>query len=67
MAKQATVKSGAVKLFTDHLGKRVREGFLIISAAVSLFILLALLTYHPTDPGWSHSEMVKEVANACGV
>lgn len=32
----------------------LREALWLVSVAVFLYVTLALLTYHPRDPGWSH-------------
>ena len=45
---------------------RLREGYLILAIAFSAFLLIALLSYHRSDPAWSHSVVVKTVANAGG-
>lgn len=49
-----------------NLNRRVREGVLILSAGIAIFLLLALLTYHAADPGWSHTSKMTKVANAGG-
>ena len=51
---------------SDHVLKNVREVviFALLIAAVYLFI--ALFTYHPDDPGWSHSVKVEQVHNRAG-
>ncbi|MBA2655151.1 MAG: DNA translocase FtsK 4TM domain-containing protein [Gammaproteobacteria bacterium] len=46
--------------------KRLREGFFIIALSMSLFLLLALATYHPADPSWSNTGQTKEIANYGG-
>jgi len=39
---------------TDNfLGPRLREGAFIGVSAVCLYLMLALFTYSPRDPGWS--------------
>ncbi|MCK4608423.1 MAG: DNA translocase FtsK 4TM domain-containing protein [Gammaproteobacteria bacterium] len=52
--------------FQFHFNRRVREGLLILTSAISLFLLLALITYHTTDPGWSHTQATSSIANAGG-
>ena len=37
----------------NFLGPRLREGAFIAVSAVCLYLLLALMTYSPRDPGWS--------------
>lgn len=49
-----------------HLNQRLREAILIITGAISLFLLLALLTYHHSDPGWSNIYNANHIANAGG-
>ncbi len=43
-----------------------REGALIIFSAVALYFAIALGSYHPSDPGWSHSGHVDQVLNQGG-
>jgi len=50
----------------SHITQRLYEGLLIIGVALSLFILLALLTYHSTDSSLSHPAMGEETLNAAG-
>lgn len=54
------VMSGAV-------GFRLREAALILSLALAGYLLLSLLTYQPTDPGWSTTGMDDIVANRGGI
>jgi S-DNA-T family DNA segregation ATPase FtsK/SpoIIIE len=61
--KQAQDSSG----FARHLARALREGTLFIVGAIALYLLIALLTYHPGDPGWSYSGPTGEVRNSGGV
>lgn len=45
---------------------RVKEGMLIGFAAVCLYLLLALASYNPDDPGWSSTGSGGAVANVAG-
>ncbi len=46
---------------------RLKEGIFILAIALSLFLLLALISYHKSDPGWSRSGGAGHViANAGG-
>lgn len=65
MRTEATLSDNN-KSLRVHLSRRIREGIFIVSLAVSLFLLLALLTYHRSDPSWSHLSAVTNVANAGG-
>ena len=40
---------------------------MFIVGAIALYLLIALLTYHPGDPGWSYSGPTGEVRNVGGV
>ncbi|WP_280951041.1 DNA translocase FtsK 4TM domain-containing protein [Salinicola sp. RZ23] len=43
-----------------------REGAVILLLAICVFLLLALFSYHPGDPGWSHSGPDQDIANWMG-
>lgn len=45
---------------------RMREVLLVVLAAAALFLLLALFTYHPSDPAWSTTGSSATVANLAG-
>jgi S-DNA-T family DNA segregation ATPase FtsK/SpoIIIE len=49
-----------------QLKRRLREGGLIITGAIALFLFLALVTYHSSDPSWSHSKTAANIANSGG-
>lgn len=49
-----------------HLRYRVREGSLILTLALSVFLFIALVSYHRADPGWSYAAHIQHVANAGG-
>ena len=44
----------------------LREGALISWLAICAYLLLAFVTYAPTDPGWSHTGSIDDVENAAG-
>ncbi|MBT3410655.1 MAG: hypothetical protein HN430_08170, partial [Halieaceae bacterium] len=48
------------------MNPRLREGAFIGVSAVCLYMLLALITYTPQDPGWSASGSGGEIANLGG-
>ena len=51
----------------DHiLGPRLREGAFIGVSAVCMYLLLALMTYSPRDPGWSATGTGGKIANLGG-
>ncbi len=49
-----------------HLHRGLREGALYVTAALSLYLFISLGTYHPMDPGWSHSGGSNAIANLGG-
>jgi len=52
--------------FSDYLRYGIREGALWALICVALYLLLALVTYSPQDPGWSHVGYGDIVDNAGG-
>ena len=46
--------------------RRLKEGAFILLNAIGLFIFLALVTYHRTDPSWSNTDISTHVANLGG-
>ncbi|WP_419418888.1 DNA translocase FtsK [Legionella sp. D16C41] len=69
MAKRdASNKPKNNKALPAFLVKRISEGSFILLLTGVLFILLSLLTYHVTDPGWTHLNPNRhtEIANAGG-
>jgi S-DNA-T family DNA segregation ATPase FtsK/SpoIIIE len=76
MARQAfkinRVDKNTIKnILLAYLIKRITEGSLILIGSCVLFIMLALITYHDSDPGWSHaaghySHVALPVLNAGG-
>ncbi len=67
MVSQASQKQAQGSSFTRHLSRAAREGTLFLVGALALYLLIALLTYHPGDPGWSYSGPTGEVRNTGGV
>lgn len=45
---------------------RVREGVVIVLLALAVYLALAFITYHSSDPGWSSSGAGGFIANAGG-
>ncbi|BBI49548.1 hypothetical protein HORIV_19690 [Vreelandella olivaria] len=52
--------------FGLRLQGSVREGVVVILLALCVFLLLALFSYHPSDPGWSYQGPETEVRNWMG-
>ncbi len=51
----------------QHLVLRLRESAFIILAPLAIYLLIALITYDPSDPGWSNSASTDNVQNSGGV
>ena len=47
--------------------QRVKEGILIALGGIALFLLIALWSHHPSDPGWSHTGTSDPIRNQCGI
>ncbi len=63
---QASRKQNASKPISDHVITNVREMLVFASLIIAVFLFLALITYHPDDPGWSHSVTVTDIHNNAG-
>lgn len=64
--KQATTKTEHTVGLSPQMSERLKEGFFILTVALALFLLMALMTYHPQDPGWSRASIIPHIANAGG-
>jgi S-DNA-T family DNA segregation ATPase FtsK/SpoIIIE len=45
------------------MGHRLREGILLVSIALAMFLMVSFATYHSTDPGWSSTGVGNQVLN----
>ncbi|MCB2264366.1 MAG: DNA translocase FtsK 4TM domain-containing protein [Candidatus Thiosymbion ectosymbiont of Robbea hypermnestra] len=52
--------------FSDYLRYAIREGAMWALICVAFYLALALLSYSPQDPGWSHIGYGELVSNAGG-
>lgn len=68
MTSHATVKhkKSAEAPILAQVKQRCREGIFILGMALALFLLVSLLTYHATDPAWSHTAVNSRVINGGG-
>jgi S-DNA-T family DNA segregation ATPase FtsK/SpoIIIE len=48
------------------LWQRLQEGGFILFITLSIFLLVALISYSEADPGWSHTTVGKGIQNAAG-
>ncbi len=63
---QASQKKGERVAIAPHLHRGLREGALILVGTLALYLLISLLSYSATDPGWSHSGARGAVHNLGG-
>jgi S-DNA-T family DNA segregation ATPase FtsK/SpoIIIE len=52
--------------FSDYVERALREGAMWTLMVVALYLVLALASYSPDDPGWSYVGEVVQVSNAAG-
>jgi S-DNA-T family DNA segregation ATPase FtsK/SpoIIIE len=51
---------------SHQVRRGVREGALFIFGFTAIYFLVSLATYHPADPGWTHSGPERHIANLGG-
>ncbi|MGH8248210.1 MAG: DNA translocase FtsK 4TM domain-containing protein, partial [Gammaproteobacteria bacterium] len=64
---QASKKRHPGELYPGHLMRNIKEISLIALGALSIFLAIALATYHPQDPGWSQAVSSEHVRNSGGI
>ncbi len=52
--------------FKEQLAVRLREGLMIVLAAVALYLLLGLVSFDPKDAGWSQTGIHAQIHNQAG-
>ena len=69
-SSQSSTRVNAAKDKARRFGLRLqgsaREGVVVVMLALCVFLLLALFSYHPADPGWSYQGPETEVRNWMG-
>jgi S-DNA-T family DNA segregation ATPase FtsK/SpoIIIE len=69
MAKQQMGRKAGLpkKTMPNFIAKRISEGSFILTLTGALFVLLSLMTYQFSDPGWSHvSQAGAKITNSGG-
>ncbi|MCQ4309141.1 DNA translocase FtsK [Pseudomonas stutzeri] len=61
-----TSSTAPASAWRQQLHYRLKEGALIALGALCAYLWMALLTYDPSDPGWTHTSNVEQVQNAAG-
>lgn len=65
--RQAKAKPANATPVVDHLQRTLRESALFVFSCVAIYMVLALASYHPADPGWSRSGVINgSIANLGG-
>lgn len=64
--KKSVPTTNPIPLWRQQLHYRLKECALIAFGALCLYLMMALLTYDQTDPGWSHTSSSASVQNAAG-
>lgn len=65
--KQASRKRKQGKPLSDRVIRSIQEALGIAFGILALYLLIALITYHPADPAWSHSVTAATIHNSAGV
>ncbi len=63
---QASRKQKESKPIAGHVITNLREVLVFASLMMAIYLFTALITYHPDDPGWSHSVTATEIHNSAG-
>lgn len=64
---QASRKRDPSEQLGNQLTRNIKEVSMIALGALSIYLFIALLSYHPDDPGWSHAVSVEIIKNSAGV
>ena len=55
---QASRKRSPAEPVGNKLARNIKEVSMIALAALAIYLFIALFSYHPDDPGWSHAVSV---------
>ncbi|HKK15402.1 MAG TPA: DNA translocase FtsK 4TM domain-containing protein, partial [Gammaproteobacteria bacterium] len=64
---QASRKRMPVEPIGNQLSRNIMEVSMIALGALSIYLFVALASYHPDDPGWSHAVSIHSIQNNAGV
>ena len=64
---QGSLKDSDLNNQKTQSSRRVRESALFVVGAVALYLLVSLVSYSSSDPGWSHSRASGDIANLGGI
>ena len=63
---QASRKRTPAQPLGTQLTKNIKEVSMICLGALSIYLFIALFSYHPGDPGWSHAVSADTIHNRAG-
>ena len=66
MSQASRNKQKESKAISGHVITNLREVLVFASLIVAIYLFISLFTYHPDDPGWSHSVTATEIHNSAG-
>ena len=66
MSKNSSPSTTDNHHFQAYLSQGVREGGLILTVAVCIFLVMALVSYNPQDPGWASTGSNERALNYGG-
>jgi S-DNA-T family DNA segregation ATPase FtsK/SpoIIIE len=64
---QASKKRTPAEPLGNQLSRNIKEVSMIALGALSIYLFIALVSYHPDDPGWSRTGSVEAIKNNAGV
>lgn len=64
---QASRKRTPAEPLSNQLSRNIKEVSVIALGALAIYLLVALFSYHPDDPGWSRTGSVEVIENNAGV
>ncbi len=64
--RQASRKQEHGSTVADRIASSIREAVIIGALIITVCLLIALMTYHPDDPGWSNSMTTEKIHNNLG-
>ncbi|WP_148714765.1 DNA translocase FtsK [Chitinolyticbacter meiyuanensis] len=67
LRKKNVANASARAALPPQIANALRESWWFLLVAVVLYMVLALASYHPGDPGWSHSASSVQVHNRGGM
>jgi len=63
----ATPDKDRTSLRVPPLARGLREGALIVLVTAAVYLVVALVSFSPADPGWSHTGLGRGIANRGGL